>query len=242
LLYSVEKKFGPEVRAMWEAYLSREPGDPLDPFVFPEGSAIAETFKTNGATRGEQENILREIFKQLQAGKHAVPEGDWMTMPMSAFFGKDAYNADTNYGNPFDIPGHIAGGLSGSDAGPDTRTYTGDVRVRKIGPDKYEVQTRFSVVVFDALDFIPGGPGASMGQIFTTPLSRLEASGKAYDVPFRVEFTAPQITATTASPETIEQHEKMYEDYKECTTDEAGNETCKMPDWYQPPAFEVSDG
>jgi len=42
--------------------------------------------------------------------------------------------------------------------------------------------------VFDAVDFCDGQSGSPLKQIFTIPLSRLEASGEAYDVPYIVRF------------------------------------------------------
>jgi hypothetical protein len=43
--------------------------------------------------------------------------------------------------------------------------------------------------VFDAVDFCPGDCGSWLEQRVTIPMSRLEASGAAYDQPFKVEFS-----------------------------------------------------
>ena len=48
--------------------------------------------------------------------------------------------------------------------------------------------------VFDAVDFCPGQCGSLLEQMFTIPLSRLEASGEAYDVPFVVRFQPEEAT------------------------------------------------
>jgi hypothetical protein len=42
--------------------------------------------------------------------------------------------------------------------------------------------------VFDAIDFCPGDCGSREERLITVPMSRLEASGEAYDVPFKVTF------------------------------------------------------
>jgi hypothetical protein len=97
-----------------------------------------------------------------------------------------------NYSNPFSISGHIAGGIGSSDAGPDSRKASGNVTLEKvplIGSSGYvKVDTYLTYDVFDAVDFCPGDCGSPAEQIVTVPMSRLEAGGQAYDVPFRVTF------------------------------------------------------
>jgi len=56
----------------------------------------------------------------------------------------------------------------------------------------YSLTARYEV--FDAVDFCPGQCGSPLEQNFTIPLSRLEASGDAYDVPYVVRFTPETIT------------------------------------------------
>ena len=50
------------------------------------------------------------------------------------------------------------------------------------------METTLHYEVFDAVDFCPGDCGSSAEQLITIPMSRLEASGEAYDQPFKVKF------------------------------------------------------
>lgn len=75
-------------------------------------------------------------------------------------------NRPINYSSPLSVAGHIAGEIGSSDAGPDYRKIT------------------------YAADFCPGYCGSPAEQLITVPMSRLEASGAAYDVPFKVIFTS----------------------------------------------------
>jgi hypothetical protein len=101
-------------------------------------------------------------------------------------------NRPINYSNPFSIAGHIAGGIGSSDAGADNRKVWGNVTLEKvplIGSTGYvSVETTLHYEVFDAVDFCPGDCGSPAEQLVTVPMSRLEASGEAYDAPFKVTF------------------------------------------------------
>jgi hypothetical protein len=97
-----------------------------------------------------------------------------------------------NYSNPLAIAGHIAGGIGSSDAGNDYRKVWGNATLEKvplIGSTGYvKVETTLHYEVVDAIDFCPGDCGSRAEQAVTVPLSRLEASGEAYDVPYKVTF------------------------------------------------------
>jgi hypothetical protein len=91
------------------------------------------------------------------------------------------------------IAGHIAGGIGGSDAGPDYRKITwGNVTLEKTplvgGAGYVTVSPTLHYEVFDTVDFCPGDYGSPAEQLVTVPMSRLEAGGQAYDVPFKVTF------------------------------------------------------
>jgi hypothetical protein len=88
------------------------------------------------------------------------------------------------------IPGLIAGGVS---VGQDFRSVSGKIQFlgHILGYTLIQMQLRF--LVREILDFCPGNKGGSFQSFVTTPLSRLEASGLAYDVPFEVHYDAPTI-------------------------------------------------
>lgn len=103
---------------------------------------------------------------------------------------------DTNFVNPFTIPGNTAGGIGSSDAGMDSRKITSgqvssDVTSLPIG-NLVNIEVVLGFEVKDAIDFCPGDCGAILEQsLATIDMSRLEASGEAYDVPYVVRFTGP---------------------------------------------------
>jgi len=103
-------------------------------------------------------------------------------------------NRPINYSNPFSVAGHIAGGIGSSDAGDDYRKITyANVTLEKttlVGSTGYvSVELTPQYEVFDAIDFCPGDCGSPAEQLITVPMSRLEKSGNAYDVPFKVIFS-----------------------------------------------------
>src|SRR5207245_2402502 len=88
------------------------------------------------------------------------------------------------------IPGLIAGGVSGSAMGMDSRSIAGKVQFLRTTTNgsttSVRMRTHLRFLVRDAIDFCPGGMGGLLARSVTIPLSRLEASGLAYDVPFEV--------------------------------------------------------
>ena len=100
----------------------------------------------------------------------------------------------------FTIPGLIAGGVSGSAAGQDSRSLSGKIQLLRstVNGVTYGVlmRTRVRFLVRDAIDFCPGAMGGFIARFVTIPLSRLEASGLAYDVPFEVHYDAPSVVVS----------------------------------------------
>jgi hypothetical protein len=196
LIPSATGMFGAEVGGLWASFLSRSPGDSLSPRVYRDDtSGIAYAFKHCAQILDAQNTLLDEVIANI-ARAPTLTANQWTTVPLSTFIGTTPRTLSINFSNPYDTPGHIAGGLSGSDAGPDTRSVEGNVRLFRVTDEtgattEIKVEPDFRFRVFDAIDFIPGGAGTGIEQIFTIPLSRLEASGWAYDVPFEVLFTGP---------------------------------------------------
>jgi hypothetical protein len=194
LLPAVLAKFGFEVHQLWASYLNRNPGDGLKPKVFEKKSGVADAFRRCSETQSEQNRILSEVEGKLlgewDTRVAKLPLNTWVSVPL-AELGEPERSLDTNFSNPDNIPGHIAGGVGASDAGPDTRTVGGNMRLRRTGDDTLLLEPDLHFVCNDAIDFIPGNIGTRMESTFTIPLSRLEASGWAYDVPFEVRYPGP---------------------------------------------------
>jgi len=191
-----EHKFGANSRALYESYLSRHPGDSLAPVEFTDpASDVVSSFAESSATAADQDEIIDLIGARLSR----VPGGPLRddtptTMSVENFLSRaELDDRPINFSNPFSIAGHIAGGIGSSDAGPDYRKVLwGNATLEKvplIGSTGYvKVETTLHYEVFDAIDFCPGDCGSPAEQIVTVPMSRLEASGEAYDVPFKVTF------------------------------------------------------
>jgi hypothetical protein len=188
--------FGTEVKGLYESYLSRSPGDSLDPVIFDSDSSyLVSSFKNSGDTTDDMDNVIDLVGSRLSRSP-SPPSSTPKMMSLSNFLSKSEMdNRPINYSNPFSVAGHIAGGISSSDAGDDYRKITyANVTLEKTTLP-FNVASYVNVElfphyeVFDAIDFCPGDCGSPAEQKVTVPMSRLEASGAAYDVPFKVIFT-----------------------------------------------------
>ena len=196
-LPTLRRKFGNEVHDLWESYLSRRPGDSLTPRVFETaGNPIEESFATSWATLDDVDAALDTVLGRLSRfpGGTLRPYATTIVGLSNFLSAAEMDNRQINYSNPLSKAGNIAGGIGSSDAGDDYRKILwGNVSMTKyplIGNSGYidfELTARYEV--FDAIDFCPGQCGSPAEQQLTIPMSRLEASGEAYDVPFIVRFT-----------------------------------------------------
>jgi len=191
-----ELKFGANSRVLYESFLNRHPGDSLVPREFNNPSSdVVSSFAESGATADDQDAIVNLIGARLsRAPGGPLRDNTPTTMSVENFLSRtELDNRPINYSNPFSIAGHIAGGIGSSDAGPDYRKVLwGNATLEKtplIGSTGYvSVETTLHYEVFDAVDFCPGDCGSRAEQAITIPMSRLEAGGEAYDVPFKVTF------------------------------------------------------
>ena len=190
-------KFGARSQALFESYLSRKPGDSPAPVIFNDPTNdVVDSFVTSKQTDNDQDAIIDLIGARLSRAP-GPPLDDFAATSMSIANFLSPFEMDNrpiNYSNPFAIAGHIAGGIGSSDAGPDYRKVSGGVTLEKvplIGSAGYvSVETSLHYEIGDAVDFCPGDCGSPAEQPVTVPMSRLEASGEAYDVPFKVTFAA----------------------------------------------------
>jgi hypothetical protein len=196
LLPFLKEKYGSEVGALWESYLSRKLGDSLQRHVFLFSGAIAKGFATSEVTAQHQIFLLNEIERSIQAKCPAAAANTMTVIPLSNLLPNDILNDPINFNRIREIPGNIAGGVGSSDAGLDSRQVSGEVRLYRRVDDSgntldVSITTNFIFTVRDAIDFCPGDPGSDLEQGVTTLFSRLEASGFAYDVPFEVKYEGP---------------------------------------------------
>ncbi len=198
-------RFGTEVYNLWRDYLNRPKGSSLAPRVFRgRGHRIVDAFRTDPQTVHHQ----RLLYADIRTAAARTPEanvpftGNRYTsppIPLGTLLSAAALIRTINYVHPASlIPGNIAGGTgvmgtSSSDAGPDLRLFTGTVRILRTRPSPGAPEVRIARIemqlqVIDAIDFCPGAAGGTLAQLFTIPMSRLEATPTelTYDLPFHV--------------------------------------------------------
>ncbi|WP_257389598.1 DUF4157 domain-containing protein, partial [Tahibacter caeni] len=184
--------YGPEVEHLYELYLDRSPGDSLAPVVFDhEGSYVVRAFRGSGDTVDDVDAVLGLV--EARFARAGTIAGTTM-FGLRTFLSRDEMeNRPINYSNPLSVAGHIAGGIGSSDAGDDYRKITQCMVTAEPGVfGSVVVSIAPHYEVFDAIDFCPGDCGSPAEQHVTIPMSRLEASGRAYDVPFVVRFRAAE--------------------------------------------------
>jgi hypothetical protein len=191
--------YGNETADVLDEYLQRRKGDPLTPKVFNDpGSEIVKGFVTDPVTRKRQEDLIQAIEKGLSINCPALPENKWIAFDLKDLIPQDELNKPFTFtgGTVPTIPGILAGGVGSSDAGSDLRKASGKVELFRTvtgGKPTVKARTNFQFMVKDAFHFCPGNMGSPLARIFTVPLSRLEASNLAYDMPFEVDYTGPAI-------------------------------------------------
>ena len=208
--------FGNEVAQLYTNFLNRQPGDSLERIVFNDpNNEIVQGFINSNINQPTQVRIIRDIFNRLPnncSNLPDIPPNTFVEIPIEQLLpsslgldkngnriigGLDNYPID--YALEAEIPGQLAGGqIGGSDAGQDIREISGSISIFREVNDSgittnARVRLNLKIKVLDALDFCPGNKGVGPQLIFTVPLSRLEASGLAYDVPFEVVYDVPPL-------------------------------------------------
>jgi len=195
-LPAMELKFGTEVHDLWESFLSRTPGASLTRRVFDTpGDPVEDSFATSSAVEEDQEAVLDSVVSRLSRfpGGRLSPHTHTVASLANFLSASEMNDRPINFSNPLSIAGNIAGGIGSSAAGPDFRKIArANVVLEKIPLIGNSGYIYFELVpfyeVYDAVDLCPGQCGSPAEQIFTIPLSRLEAMGRAFDVPYVVKF------------------------------------------------------
>ena len=162
-------------------------------------STVVRGFETAAISLDHHRSVFQEAVTKLRSAAPAIAPGAEVRIPVASLL--SSTQLAINWSNPYDIPGHIAGGQSGGAGGADTREVRGDLVVRRVvglgGESTYRAISDFEYFVNDTVDFCPGGAGSGLEQNLTVPLSRLEATGTSWatDVPFDVTYRPPALTA-----------------------------------------------
>jgi len=195
-LPAMQAMFGTEVHDLWDSFLSRAPGASLARRVFDTpGNPIEDSFATSSAVEDDQEAVLDLVVSRLSRfpGGRLSPHVYTVVSLTNFLSASEMNNRPIDFSNPLSKAGNIAGGIGSSAAGPDFRKIArANVALEKVplfgnsGYINFELIPHYEV--YDAIDFCPGQCGSPAEQVFTIPLSRLEASGRAFDVPYVVKF------------------------------------------------------
>ncbi len=200
ILPALRVKYGAESGDLWYDYLTRRPGDSLNYKLYTSSSSSVVTgFVNSKDTEEQQTKLVTWIAKgPLRKKIDELPANKWVKTPVGDLLDDKKLKDPFSFDDVYEIPGLLAGGASSdgspsSDAGPDTREVSGEVELYRevdgLGHTKgARMRTAFDFDVKDAVDFCPGNPGSRFAQLLTVTLSRLEASGLAYDVPFEVKY------------------------------------------------------
>lgn len=187
--------FGTEVKELYESYLDRSPGDSLDPWVYDDpASYLVSAFMSSWDTKNDMDAVIDLIGARLSRAPGPIGSAPSFMSLGNFLSASEMANRPINYSNPFSVAGHIAGGIGSSAAGDDYRKITAaSVALERTtlfsGTGYVTVTLSPDYEVFDAIDFCPGDCGSDLEQLVTIPMSRLEASGAAYDRPFKVVFS-----------------------------------------------------
>ena len=189
--------YGPEVENLYERFLARTPGDSLSPITYEsESSYIVRQFKDSGEIEDDMDAVIELVGSRLSRapGWPYRTSGERIMSLTNFLSTSEMENRPINWSGVTSVPGHIAGGIGSSDAGDDyrkiTRANVSIDRTELFGNTGYHtVELIPHYEIFDAIDFCPGDCGSPAEQLVTIPMSRLEASGHAYDQPFKVIFS-----------------------------------------------------
>ncbi|MDO8356373.1 MAG: DUF4157 domain-containing protein [Nitrospirota bacterium] len=189
-----------EAEELWEAYMSRKPGDDMTPREFRSpDSTLAEKFGDDGLTQDHQESILQNIV--ANAKKQAIDVYE----DKPAFYRVEHLADASLLSTPLEFDDVIGSPntalTAGGAGGNDRRAVSGMIAIEPsvkndiTNEQNYRITTQLSLWVKDTIDFCPGKCGAWLEQkTLTVPLSRLEATGLVFDVPFEVYADIPTLS------------------------------------------------
>jgi subtilase family serine protease/methionine-rich copper-binding protein CopC len=211
-------KWGSSAAGVWQTFLGTDPEFPSSRITFGEGSDIVEgTWVVDGFREQDSlqfaldstELFAGSFFRQqfangtysidsLRANGRQVVEFKDITPAFENANGANGIR-DYNYSDLWDIPGNLAGGAGSPGQGTgkggglgqvytDIREVDGFAILTAIDENTARVKYVMRYRAADTVDFVPGNPGASIEQVVTRRLWALEIFGKAFDVPFIVEY------------------------------------------------------
>lgn len=214
LLEGIAAKVSPRVVFLWRQYLyGGSPSRDLS-------SHFGSDFTTSLTTFNTTTFLVNALISRLTTFPPVFPPGQTsVVLDIRGLIPAEIAQIDTP-GDPEvmdfnvigEIPGNIAGGVGrtqlscpvGAQPSPfdDAREANGTVIVTQQTNGTLLVQPNIGFTVVDTIDLCPGNCGASLEQVATIPMSKMEASGISGDVPFVVNFPSPPVSAISIAPST----------------------------------------
>ncbi len=213
-LAAIAVKFrNPVALYLWMLYI--DGGSGLQ--TYGPGGDVAASFTNSSTTAMVNGALLDQVVRALTATPPTfAPGANTANVALASVVDPswiDDPRGGMDFSAPTELPGNIAGGIGkdqltqqiGSRPSPqnDSREVTGGVTVTRQSDGSMTVASQFEFRAADTIDLCPGNLGANLEQNLTIPLSRLEASGVAGDVPFEVHFGGPAHTRTIPAPASI---------------------------------------
>ena len=189
--------YGSDTRDLWLTYLYGWAGTSRR-VISGASSEIVQGFQDSDTIEDYQEGLLDDVVSAMESSCPTIKLKKWTIIPVATVIPSFNPDPQLNFDYPTEIPGNIAGGISDSDFGTDSRHVSGNIRFLRrtdiIGnTTSVQIETDLDFIVRDAIDFCPGGAGAGFEQNVTVPLSRLEAMGWTSDLGYEVRFSGPAV-------------------------------------------------
>lgn len=171
---------------------------------------FGKDFTNSPTTKKTTSFLYDELRKSLAKTPPSVPLNSTISLDLAsqipeaiAELDDPASTNQMNFNVPRDIPGNLAGGIgkdqlacpSGAKPSPfnDERQASGKIMVTRLSASELTVTPIINYTVKDTIDLCPGDCGTKLESVATVPLSQFEATGISGDVPFTVNFAAPDL-------------------------------------------------
>lgn len=125
----IRDTYGDETANLWEAYITRMPGDSLTPRIFNDPSSeIVRAFIKHSATHSRQYELIKAIERNLPGKCPTLPADIWTDVELTDLLPQSEMNSPFTFSGVTTIPGLIASGTGRGAAGMDSRSVSGKVK------------------------------------------------------------------------------------------------------------------
>ena len=192
----MRETWGDEVADLYDKYLTSTARN-VTPIIFDDPQdELVQSFVKHEATKTRERELAAIIESNLPNNCSPPGVDEWVDFHLAVVIPHNELNKPFSFSGFSTIPGIVAGGVSPGPGAPESRTLSiKQVLMRRTAlaniTTGIQMRVQFHFVVKDSIDFCPGAMGGSLASHVTVPLSRLEASGMAFPVPFEVHYDGP---------------------------------------------------